>query len=101
MVLAVGLDKLCPQASLASMPFGGLMLQRASCKALGDLCGPPDRLLDAFWVLSAASWRLVEVSRRLLGTLSGILEPSWTRPGASWNHCGGILGAPGAVWEAS
>ena len=86
---------------LRACPLADPMLQRASCKALGDLCGRPGRLLGSFWVLSEASWRPVEVSRRLLGTLSGILESSWTRPGASWNHCGGILGAPGAVWEAS
>ena len=67
------------------------MLQRASCKAFGDLCGC---VLEAFW-------KPVEVSRRLLGTLSGILEPSCTRPGASCEHGGDISSALGAVGEAS
>ena len=56
------------------------MLQGASCEALGDLCGCPGRLLGAFWVLSEASGRPIKASRKLLGTPSGILEPSGTRP---------------------
>ena len=76
------------------------MLQRASCKALGDLCGCPGRLLGAFWVLSEASGRLIKASRKLLGILSGILEPSCTRPGASCEHGGDISSALGADGEA-
>ena len=33
----------------------------------------------------------------LSGALGTVLEPSWTRPGASWAYLGGVLGALGAV----
>ena len=97
-VPAVGLDKLCPQDGLVVKSFGG------PCSAKGLLTGSwwtlwpsmdaPGDLLEASWVLLEASWRL--------------MAPSWTRLGHSWrplercwSRVGGVLGAPGAVLEAS
>ena len=93
-------------------------LQRASCKALGYLWGLPGRLLDAFWVLSEASWKLIKASRLSLASWSrparvleplvsmavtsqALLEPSGRRHKLSWTHPKGVLGALGAIWEAS
>ena len=100
-MLAAGLDKFLSLASLVSMPFGGTYAAESLKQCLGDLCGCPGRLLGAFWVLSEASGMPIKASRKLLGTPSGILEPSCTSPGASCEHGGDISSALGAVGEAS
>ena len=56
-VLAVGLDKLCPQASLASMPFGGPYAAKS--------------LLQGTWRPLWPSWSPL---RCVLGALGGVLE---------------------------
>ena len=73
-MLAIGLDKLCPQASLAGMSFDSPYAAKTLLQGTWRPLWPPGRLLSAFWVLSEASWRPVEVSRRLLGIPSAILE---------------------------
>ena len=85
-VLAAGLDKLLSTGQSCEHAHGRTLYCKEPPKALGGLCGPPGRLLGVFWVLSEASWSPVQMSRRLLGNLLGMLESSWRCPGAFLNH---------------
>ena len=76
-MLAVCLDKLCPQASLEVM-FSG-----RPCTAKGILTSTWRPL----WPSMGGSWGPLG---RVLKALGCVLEA-----------LGGVLGAPGAVWEAS
>ena len=103
-MLAVGLDKLCPQASLASVPFSGP--SALCCKwppsrhlvtsvaAFWRRLGSLSRCLGGSWALSRASWSRPE---RVLG----LLEPLRWHLRRSWGRLGGVLGALGATREAS
>ena len=103
-VLAVGLDKLCPQASLVSVPFGGpyaLCCKEPPAKhlvtsvaAFWRRFGSLSRCLGGSWALSRASWSRPE---RVLG----LLEPLRWHLRRSWGRLGGVLGALGATREAS
>ena len=94
-VLAVGLDKLCTQ-------------QIEVHKAQIEVCKAYVELHKAYAELHKAYVELLGGSGTHPGCSQALLEPSWRRPGTSWAHLGGILGALGAVsstliavWETS
>ena len=77
MVLAVGLDKLCTQQievheAQIEVCEGCVELHKAYVEHLGGSGTHP-------------------------GCSEALLEPSWRRPGTSWTHLGGVLGALGAI----
>ena len=100
-VLAVGLDKIYPQASLASMPFGGPYAAKSFLQGTWRPLWPPWSplrcVLVALGGVLEARRGVWEALGHSLGHLGVVLNASW----GSSNHCSCILGAPGAVWEAS
>ena len=111
-MLAVGLDKLCPQASLASMPFGGpyvaKSLLQGTWRPLWPSWSPLRCVLGALGGVLEACRGVWEALGHPLGHLGVVLDASWGllgpsrwHLGRSWSRLGGVIGALGAIREAS
>ena len=76
-------------------------------ETLGGSLGAPKpssgELLEASWRLPELSWRLLERLGGALGALvlGAVLEASWEVLGRSWRRLRGVLEAPWAVLEPS
>ena len=87
-VLAARLGKLCtPQVKVH--------------KAQIEVCKAYVELHKAYVELHKAYVERLEGSGTHPGCSWALLEPIWRRPGTSWTHLGGVLGALGAVSSLS
>ena len=73
----------------------------SSWRLLGGSKASPGELMEALWRLPEPPWRHLETLEGVLGALGAVLEASWEVLGRSWRRIRGVLEAPLAVLEPS